>query len=132
MLIEQRHRNVLQIVTNSNPHNWPKGDESDFCAFLAYFRFDDRYEAINYGNNLLKNGWAIDFEIREAKRFDSGFEIKVRGLSESNLETLVREFEAQDWMNAVFFDGPALENAYQIERDRSDLEADHFDSSWAG
>lgn len=129
MQFQTLHRDVLQLVSESNPYNWviAPGDEK---AFITYIRFDDLQSAINYGKNLVSCGWATEFTARSAKRFEGGYEIKVRGLSQASLEKLVEEMEAKDWINGVFFDAAQLEELYQLHCDRRDLEADVYDSAW--
>ncbi len=130
MQFQTLHRDVLQLISESNPYNWAiaPGDEK---AFISYFRFDDLQSATNYGKNLISCGWATEFNVRPAERFETGgYEIKVRGLSQVNLEKLVEEMEAKDWINGVFFDAAQLEAQYQLHCDRLDLEADVYDSAW--
>jgi hypothetical protein len=124
------HHDVLQLFNESNFWDWPIAS-GDTVAFIAYFRFDDRDSARNYGKYLLTNGLAESFQLRSARRFmAAGFEIKVYGLSQKTLNELVEEFEARDWVNSVFFDGPRLEALYRALCDRDSLQADDYDSTW--
>lgn len=129
MQFKTLHRDVLQLVSESNPHNWviAPGDEK---AFIVYIRFNELRPAINYGKNLVCCSWATEFETRPAKRFElGGYELKIRGLSQANLQKLVEELEAQDWINGMF-DAAQLEAQHQLHFERQTLEADHFDSAW--
>lgn len=124
MNLKTLHRDVLQLTSNSNPHGWPVS-AGETKAFIAYIRFDDWDIGIAYGKSLVLTHWAKEFEIRKAKRFASGYEVKLKGLSQVQLETLVHEFESKDWLNELF------DAQYQAHCDRADLMADYYDSAWA-
>lgn len=123
MHFQTLHRDVLQLVPDSNPHSWPadSGDQ----AFITYFRFDDQAIATAYGKSLIATHWAKEFEVRTSIRFESGYEVKVIGLSRLQIETLVNEFKSKDWLNELF------DAQYQAHCDHADLMADHYDSAWA-
>ena len=127
MQFQRLHRDILQLVSG-NVLNWPvvPGEQ----AFISYFRFDDQAIATAYGKSLIACRWAKEFELRKAKWFESGYELKIKGLSQIELEILVREFESKDWINGLF-DAQGLEAQYQLHCDRRDLEADYYDSAWA-
>lgn len=122
MQFKTLHRDVLQLVSDSNSHDWPVAHGEQ--AFISYFRFDDRDIALSYGKSLVNTCWAKEFEIRTAKRFQSGYELKVKGLSGLQLEILVNEFKSKDWLNELF------DAQYEQVCDRADLMADHYDSAW--
>jgi hypothetical protein len=63
----------------------------------TYIHFGDSAIAKNYGNNLVSTGMATKCAIKKAKRFKSGFELEITGLTPENLAKLVFEFESQDW-----------------------------------
>lgn len=129
MQFQTLHRDVLQLVSERNPYNWAiaPGDEK---AFITYIRFDDLQSAINYGKNLIRCGWGSEFDARPVRRFElGGYELKIRGLSQANLEKLVEELEARVWLNSVF-DAAQLEAQHQLHCDRADLMADYYDSAW--
>lgn len=107
------HKHVVKLIDGENEMNWAHG-------FLTYIQFENKEEAGNYGKNLVKVGLATECLLRSAKRFDSGYELKIRGLSEKDLKKLVFEFESADWMDQVFWE----------VRDRQDLmQVD--DTAWA-
>lgn len=63
----------------------------------VFIHFGSEAIAKNYKHNLVSTKIATKGVVRKARKFPSGFELEITGLTPENLAKLVFEFESQDW-----------------------------------
>ncbi len=117
------HNRIKKLESARNPHNWVK-------PYLVYVQFLSKVQAEVFAKNLLANFYCSSVVVRPAKRFTSGYELKINGLLASKLNELVSDFEAIDRYNSMtsendYFDlDLRYEQEFQLAYDRAQLEQD--------